>query len=215
MYTAFTKRYHDVLASVYLFNEYQAYQGLERLLAAIRLKYPEERVFIAAVEKHTRDERKHYLMFKRYFQARHSSPLAVDATFGYIDQFVLFIFRTALDDLDVDEILADDALFFRLCRLIMITEFRGMRQVDVLLRSRIVRRDARLVRIFRIIERDEPSHCLPYQRWLQERGSHTPGLRERLTDYWIHYSLVLVKLPLYFLHPRLRRLPRFPDDGAA
>ncbi|MCZ7555830.1 MAG: ferritin-like domain-containing protein [Bacteroidia bacterium] len=214
MYTAFTKRYHDVLASVYLFNEYQAYRGLERLLAALRLKYPEESVFIAAVEKHTRDERKHYLMFKRYFQALQSTPLAVDSTFGYIDQFVLFIFRTSLDDLDVAEILADDALFFRLCRLIMITEFRGMRQVDVLLRSRILRRDARLVRIFRIIERDEPSHCLPYQRWLRQRGSHAPGVQERLTDYWIHYSLVLVKLPLFFLHPRLKRLSHFPDEAA-
>ncbi len=212
MLRAFHNRYHDVLASVYVFNEYQAYRGLERLLAAIRLKYPEEIDFIAAVEKHTRDERKHYLMFKRYFQAMQTTPLAVDATFGYIDQFVFFIFRTSLDDLDVDEILADDALFFRLCRLIMITEFRGMRQVDVLLRSRMLRSNQRLTRIYRIIERDEPSHCLPYQRWLQQRGSHTPGLRERYTDYWIHYSLVLLKLPLFFLNPRLNRLPHFPDE---
>ena len=61
-----------------------------------------------------------------------------------------------------------------------------------------------------IVERDEPSHCYPYQQWLRSRGSHEPGLRERLTDLWVHYSLILLKFPVLFLNPFHPRLKRFP-----
>jgi hypothetical protein len=211
MLQALRERYYDVLATVYIYNEYQAYTGLERLLVAIRQKFPLETEFIAAVQKHMRDERKHYLMFKRYFQSEGKLPFTVEATYGYVDQFVLLIFGRSIEDLEPAEILEHDDRFFQLCRLIMMTEFRGMQQVATLLRSRLVRRNEKLVRIFRVIQRDEPSHCLPYQHWLRQRGSHTPGFRERFTDMWIHYSLVLLKLPLLFLNPRLARRHAFLD----
>lgn len=210
MLDAFHRRYYDVLASVYLYNEYQGYRGLERLLAAVRQRYPQEAEFIAAVAKHTDDERKHYLMFKHFFESQGRMPLAVDRTCGYIDQFVLLIFGRALEDLDEEQILQDEELFFKLCRLVMMTEFRGMQQVDVLLRSGLIHQNPLLMRIFRVIERDEPSHCFPYQRWLEQRGSHLPGFEEKFTDIWIHYSLMLLKIPLVFLNTRMRRLATFP-----
>jgi hypothetical protein len=200
-----------VLASVYLYNEYEGYVGLERLLAAVRQKYPAETEFLASVEKHTEDERKHYRMFKHYFESVGRMPLAVDRTYGYIDQFVRLIFGRSLENLDEGQILANDALFFKLCRLVMMTEFRGMKQVAVLLRSPTVRANPHLVRILRIIERDEPSHCYPYERWLQTRGSHLPGFEERFTDLWIHYSLMLLKIPILFLNPRTPRRDSFPS----
>src|SRR5574341_1256494 len=84
---AFRARFYDVVASVYLYNEYTGWQGLERLLDAVRTKMPEEREFIAVIAKHAADERKHYLLFRRYFQNEGRMPLRVDATFGYVDQF--------------------------------------------------------------------------------------------------------------------------------
>jgi len=78
------------------------------------------------------------------------------------------------------------------------------------LRSRIIRQNPGLVRIFRVIERDEPSHCLPYQRWLQKRGTHLPGWEEQLTDAAIHYWLMLLKIPILFLSIRKSRLVTFP-----
>jgi len=210
MLSAFRRRYYDVLASVYLYNEYQGYTGLERLLAALRQRYPQEAEFIAAVAKHADDERKHYRMFKHFFESQGRMPLAVDRTCGYIDQFVLLIFGRSLEELDEQQILENEELFFKLCRLVMMTEFRGMQQVTVLLQSRLIRQNPRLVRIFRMIERDEPSHCFPYQRWLQQRGSHLPGFEEKFTDVWIHYSLMLLKIPILFLNIRMRRLMTFP-----
>jgi hypothetical protein len=206
----FRRRYYDVLASVYLYNEYEGYVGLERLLTAIRQKYPAELEFISAVEKHTEDERKHYRMFKHYFESQGIMPLAVDATYGYIDEFVWLIFGRSLENLNEKQILGNENLFFKLCRLVMMTEFRGMRQVAVLLRAQPVLANASLTRIFRIIQRDEPSHCYPYQQWLQRRGSHLPGFEERFTDLWIHYSLMLMKIPVLFLNLRTPRLTQFP-----
>jgi hypothetical protein len=207
---SFPDRFYEVVASVYLYNEYTGWRGLERLLEAVKKKMPEEREFITVVEKHAADERKHYLLFRRYFQNRGTMPLNVDATFGYVDQFVRLIFRSSLDGLDQAAILADDRRFFRMCRLIMMTEFRGMKQVAALLRNGLIRRHPELERIYRVIEKDEPSHCLPYQAWLTTKGGHLPGFAERLADLWIHYSLVALKIPLLFLNLRAARLREFP-----
>ncbi|MFN0158783.1 MAG: ferritin-like domain-containing protein [Bacteroidota bacterium] len=212
MLTLFRSRYYDVLASVYIYNEYQAYTSLERLLAAIKEKYPNDSTFIHAVSKHTQDERKHYRMFKSYFEHENRMPLAVDSMYGYIDQFVKWIFGRTLEELNERQILESDDLFFKLCRVIMMTEFRGMKQVDVLLRSGIVQRHPSLLRIFKVIEHDEPSHCFPYKRWLEERGAHLPGFEERFTDLWVHYSLMLVTMPILFLNVQSRRLAVFYDQ---
>ena len=210
MLNRFLSRYYTVVASIYLHNEYRGYTELERLLVAVRARFPGEVEFIEAVSKHTEDERKHYRMFKHYFEVNGISPLAVEWSSGYVDRFVKLIFRKKLDELDTTGILENDQLFFKLCRLVMMTEFRGMKQIDALLRSGLIRRNNELLRIFRIIERDEPSHCYPYQHWLKSRGSHEPGLRERVTDLWVHYSLILLKFPVLFLNPFQPRLERFP-----
>lgn len=203
-------RYYTVLASIYLYNEYRGYTELERLLEAVRVKFPEETSFIEAVEKHTEDERKHYRMFRHYLEVNHIAPLAVSRGAGYVDKFVRLVFHKWLEELDTAAILANDRLFFKLCRLVMMTEFRGMKQVDALLRSRFIRRNAELMRIFRVVERDEPTHCYPYEQWLRARNSHAPGWKERLTDLRIHYSLMFIKFPLLFLNPFQPRLEQFP-----
>jgi hypothetical protein len=137
-------------------------------------------------------------------------PLAVDHRSGYIDKFVKLIFHRRLESLDTATILENDEKFFKLCRLIMMAEFRGMKQIASLLRSPLVRRNKDLIRIFKIVERDEPTHCYPYQKWLRSRGSHEAGIRERISDLWVHYSLILIKFPLLFLNPFLPRLDQFP-----
>jgi hypothetical protein len=210
MFEKVLSRYYTVIASVYLYNEFRGYTELERLLAAVRQKFPQEMEFISAVEKHTADERKHYRMFRRYFESRGEMPLVITHSSGYVDKFVRLLFRRKLEDLNTAEILQDDKEFFKLCRLVMMTEFRGMKQVDALLNSSLMRRNDDLMRILHIVERDEPTHCYPYQQWLRIRKSHESGWRERMTDLWVHYSLLLIKFPLLYLnlfHPRLDRFP--------
>ena len=208
---AFRDRFTHVVASVYLYNEYTGWKGLERLLEAVKTRMPGETEFISVIAKHAADERKHYFLFRRYFQNEGRMPLRVDSTFGYVDQFIQLIFRRPLDRLDPAAILSDEREFFRMCRLIMMTEFRGMKQVAALLGNRLIRRHPELMKIYRVIEQDEPSHCLPYQRWLESKGGHQPGWKERVTDLWIHYSLVVLKIPLLFLRRSTPRLAEFPD----
>jgi len=211
------RRYLDILASVYIYNEHRGYSSLDRVLVAVRAKFPDAAGFIAQVEKHRADERKHYLMFRRYFENLGAMPYAVDITCGHIDRLIKLTFGCHIDDLDTDAVIADDALFNKLCRIIMLTEQRGMRQVDTLLRSFLVTSDRALIKIFRVVERDEPSHWMPYEAWLADHQGGRPRLAERIADSWVHASLVLAKLPLLFLNPWLARRADWQDagDGAA
>jgi len=211
------RRYLDILASVYIYNEHRGYSSLDRVLVAVRAKFPDAAGFIAQVEKHRADERKHYLMFRRYFENLGAMPYAVDITCGHIDRLIKLTFGCHIDDLDTDAVIADDALFNKLCRIIMLTEQRGMRQVDTLLRSFLVTSDRALTKIFRVVERDEPSHWMPYEAWLADHQGGRPRLAERIADSWVHASLVLAKLPLLFLNPWLARRADWQDagDGAA
>jgi len=211
------RRYLDILASVYIYNEHRGYSSLDRVLVAVRAKFPAAAGFIAQVEKHRADERKHYLMFRRYFENLGAMPYAVDITCGHIDRLIKLTFGCHIDDLDTDAVIADDALFNKLCRIIMLTEQRGMRQVDTLLRSFLVTSDRALTKIFRVVERDEPSHWMPYEAWLADHQGGRPRLAERIADSWVHASLVLAKLPLLFLNPWLARRADWQDagDGAA
>lgn len=210
MIRALKQRFYDVVASVYLYNEHVGWKGLERLLEAAKNKLPAETELHQAMAKHVKDERKHYLLFKKHFQEEGRMPLRVGPTFGYVDQFIRLVFRKSMDLLDEEAVLSDERQFFRMCRLIMMTERRGMTQVVSLMRNGLIRRHAGLMKIYKVIEEDEPSHFLPYERWLESRGSEQPGWREKLADLWIHYSLLLLKIPLLFLSVRMQRLGEFP-----
>ncbi|QBM76605.1 ferritin-like domain-containing protein [Sphingomonas sp. AAP5] len=211
MYQAFLRRYLDVLASIYIYNEHRGYTSIDRVLEAVQVRCPDDAVFIAAVRKHRADERKHYVMFKRWFELRGSMPLKVDRACGHIDRFVEIVFGSTIDALDTDAVIASDAMFERLCRVIMLTEMRGMRQVATLLKSPLLRSDPVLVKIFRIVERDEPSHWQPYQAWLTRTNRAQAKWYERLTDFWIHRELLFIKLPLVFLNPWLPRRRDWAD----
>ncbi|MGZ3264863.1 MAG: ferritin-like domain-containing protein [Croceibacterium sp.] len=208
----FGRRYLDLLGSIYIYNEYRGYTALDRVLEAVHARWPEDRTLIQRVEQHSADERKHYLMFRRWFERRGEMPLSVDRTCGHIDRFVGIMFRSTIDDLEPHKIVARDALFERLCRVISLTEKRGHRQVEILLRHPLVTGDARLMKIFRIIEQDEPSHWAPYDDWLRAHGSRSPNWWERAIDGFIHSELLFLKLPILFLNPWLGRRAAWPDE---
>jgi len=211
MFAWFRSRYLDLLSSIYIYNEHRGYMGIDRILEAVRSRTPGDAEFIAAIEKHRADERKHYLMFKRWFELQGRMPLAIDRTCGHIDRFVEFTFGRRIDELDTGQVISDERLFERLCRVISLTERRGMKQVDILLRHPIVRRDKVLMKIFRIIEKDEPSHWAPYDRWLKAHGRGDPRLWERMLDTVIHAELILLKLPILFCNPWLKRRTDWAD----
>ena len=139
-------------------------------------------------------------------------PLAVGRTCGHIDRFVEIMFRSRIDDLDTRAIVESDDAFEKLCRVISLTEQRGHRQVEILLRHQLVRHDRILMKIFRIVERDEPSHWAPYDAWLRANGKRKHRWWERAIDTFIHSELLFLKLPALFLTPRLKRRTDWADD---
>ena len=211
----FTRRYLDLLGSIYIYNEHRGYTAIDRVLEAVRARSPGDREFIAAIEKHRADERKHYLMFRRWFEKRGQMPLFVDRTCGHIDRFIEIMFRTPIDRLDTKRVIAEDRLFEKLCRVISLTEQRGYRQVEVLLAHPLVQQDAGLMKIFRIIKEDEPSHWQPYDGWLRANGKREPKWWERLIDTFIHSELLFLKLPILFVTPGLPRRTEWADAREA
>lgn len=211
----FRRRYLDLLCSIYIYNEHRGYTSIDRVLEAVRARSPGDHALISAIEKHRADEHKHYIMFKRWFELRGEMPLKVDRTCGHIDRFVEIMFRTTIDDLDTNAIIARDELFERLCRVISLTEQRGFRQVEILLRHPLVRHDRALVRIFEVIHKDEPSHWAPYEGWLRANGKRDPRWWERAVDSFIHSELLFLKLPTLFLSPWLARRETWADAADA
>jgi hypothetical protein len=209
----YRQRYLDLLGSIYIYNEHRGYTAIDRVLAAIRMRWPDDHALIAQVEKHRQDERKHYLMFRRWFERRGTMPLAVDSTCGHIDRFVGIMFGSTIDELDPQRVIEREDLFERMCRVISLTEQRGHRQVQILLRHAGVQADAQLIKIFRIIEQDEPSHWAPYDDWLRAHGRRQPSWWERAIDQGIHSELLFVKLPILFFAVRMKRLEQWPDEG--
>lgn len=211
MFAAFRRRYLDVLASIYIYNEHRGYTSIDRVLEAVRVRAPDDHVFIAAIEKHRADERKHYTMFRRWFELQGKMPLQVDRALGHIDRFVEIVFGVTIDDLDTQQVINEPEMFERLCRVIMLTEMRGMWQVEKLLKSPLIRHDPVMMRIFRIVEKDEPSHWMPYRDWLARTGRRQAKWSERLTDFWIHRELLFLKIPFLFLNPWLPRRTDWAD----
>jgi len=122
------------------------------------------------------------------------------------------VFGCPIDELDTQGVIASADEFEQLCRVIMLTEQRGMRQVEILLKNPHVLSDKVMTRIFRIVEKDEPDHWIPYESWLTANGRVTARWRERWADFWIHKSLMLVKLPALFLKRSTPRMARWPDE---
>lgn len=211
----FARRYLDVLGSIYIYNEHRGYTAIDRVLDAVRARYPEDVELAAALERHRADERKHYVMFRRWFERRGAMPLALDRTFGHIDRFVEIMFRTSIDQLDTDTVINRDELFARLCRVICLTEQRGYRTVEALLENQVVRSDPVLTKIFQIIHKDEPSHWAPYEGWLIKYGRRQPVWWERVVDGLVHSELLLLKLPFVYFNPLIARRTEWADAREA
>ena len=213
MLTWFRNRWLDLVTSIYVYNEHRGYTALDRVLRAVQARNPNDHEFIAEIERHRADERKHYMMFKRWFQKRGSMPLFVDRTCGHIDRFVEIMFKSRIDELDELDLIREDRNFEKLCRVISLTEQRGYRQVEILLGHPFIRDDTRLTKIFEIIHLDEPSHWAPYDGWLKRNGCREPIWWERVIDGLIHSELMVLKLPILFLIPGLERRSSWPDSN--
>jgi uncharacterized ferritin-like protein (DUF455 family) len=213
MIAAIRRRYLDLLASIYIYNEHRGYTSIDRVLEAVRARAPDDHALIKAIELHRADERKHYVMFKRWFELQGKMPLKVDRTCGHIDRFVEIIFRVTIDNLDTQAIIDDDDEFEKLCRVISLTEKRGFKQVEVLLKHPLVRDDKVMMKIFQVVHRDEPSHWAPYDGWLKANGKRDPKWWERAIDTFIHSELLFLKLPVLFLNPWLQRRADWADAG--
>jgi len=213
MWARFRRRYLDVLGSIYIYNEHRGYTAIDRILQAVRARAPDDAALIHAIERHRHDERKHFVMFRRWFELRGVMPLAVGRRFGHIDRFVEIVFGRTIDRLDTQAVIDSDDLFERLCRVISLTEQRGYRQVETLLGNRFVRSDPVLMRVFRVIHQDEPSHWAPYENWLQGHGKRPYRWWERAIDGFIHSELLFLKLPFLFLNPFTRRRTDWADAG--
>lgn len=213
MFAWFRRRYLDVLGSIYVYNEHRGYTALDRVLEAVGARSPENHAFIAKIEKHRADERKHYLMFQRWYEKQGRMPIFVDRTCGHIDRFVEIMFGTRIDKLDTRRVVAEDRLFEKLCRVISLTEKRGYKQVETLLNHPVVRQNSGLMKIFKIIEQDEPSHWGPYDGWLRQNGKRDANGWERAIDAFIHSELLFLKLPILFVNPFLRRRTEWPDEA--
>ena len=211
MLSMLRNRYLDVLGSIYIYNEHRGYSSIDRVLAAVKERWPDDAEFIAEVEKHRADERKHYLLFRRWFEKRGADAAMVDRTCGHIDRLVRLTFGCHVDDLDHHAVAADQEQFARLCRVIMLTEQRGMRTVETLLQSPLIHGDRRLQKIFHVIEEDEPSHWTPYEGWLKRNRGGEPRWNERIADRIVHATMLLVKLPALYLNPFVRRRRDWPD----
>ena len=209
----FRERYLDLLGSIYIYNEHRGYTAIDDLCAAVKARWPQDHDLIARIEKHRADERKHYMMFRRWFERRGVMPYAVDSACGHIDRFVGIMFGNSIDDLDKMQVVGRNDLFGRLCRVISLTERRGYKQVEILLRNPQVLSDAMLTKIFRIIEQDEPSHWAPYDGWLDSHGERHDRWWERMVDGFIHSELLFLTLPVLFLHPNLGRRTVFADEA--
>ena len=197
-------RFYRALASIYLYNEQRGHSQLKLLHEAFVRQFPQQTDTAAAIWKHSEDERRHGLMFQAYLTRRGFEPLWVGPRLGYIDLLVATVFGRSLEELHADQILKRPADLMKLCRLIQITEERGLKQVRWLLAHPWIRQEPELVRIFRIIERDEPSHFEPYEAWLKDlgEGSQCADLVARAADVWIHWSIFLFRFPWFVLWAR-------------
>jgi uncharacterized ferritin-like protein (DUF455 family) len=211
MIAAFRRRYLDLLASIYIYNEHRGYTSIDRVLEAVRARAPDDHALIKAIEVHRADERKHYVMFKRWFELQGKMPLKVDRTCGHIDRFVEIIFRTTIDNLDTQAIIDNDDEFEKLCRVISLTEQRGFKQVEILLKHPLVKDDKVMMKIFQIVHRDEPSHWAPYDGWLKANGKRDPKWWERAIDTFIHSELLFLKLPILFVNVWMPRRTDWAD----
>src|SRR5438046_2435 len=145
MLSWFGRRWIEIVTAIYIYNEHRGYTALDKVLLAVRRHFPGDHRLIAEVEQHRADERKHYPMFRRWFEKQGRMPLSIDRACGHIDRFVEIVFRKRIDDLDVDRFIAEGH-FAELCRVISLTEQRGYRQLEILLRHPLILKDRTLTK---------------------------------------------------------------------
>ncbi len=204
-----TERFRELVISIYLYNEWRGYRQLEQdLLPEIERKGDFDADFVRGVRKHADDEKKHYRMFKGWFAERGTMPYEVGPSVGYFDTMALWLVGKRKTD-PASVLTASPDCFARFCRAVVTTERRGIQQLDLMLRWRSVREDARLRRVLEVIRGDEPSHFAPYERWLKTHGYAGPRLREWIVDCVVNYGIAVLIIPALFFNPRLKRLSAY------
>lgn len=206
------RRIQDVILSFYLFNEFRGYVQLDRLVNTLQRLRPEESDFVSEIAKHAADERKHYVLFCQYFRHENRMPFKVGMETGYFDLLAKTFLGKGTDSLSEEAIARDNVTFARLCRTVVTTEKRGIKQIDALLASPWFTHHPHLRQIFMVIRKDEPSHFEPYEAWLKKNNQRPPGLWEGLWERVWHYAIALFVFPYYLLNPFAKRCEKFPDQ---
>lgn len=76
----FRRRYLDVLGSIYLYNEHRGYTAIDRVLEAVRVRSPDDKDLIEAIEQQIETFVEHY-NHQRYHESLNNVTPA-DAYFG-------------------------------------------------------------------------------------------------------------------------------------
>lgn len=203
------QRFLDLVVSIYIYNEYRGFKELEKFAVVLESQWPEQEGLIAAVHKHAADEKKHYLLFQRYFRNEGRMPFSVSQWVGFFDVMARLLFGKWMWDLESRAVLMDRDSFVRLCRIIWITESRGLKQIETILSWRMVREHRLLHQIFETIRKDEPSHFLPYAKWLSDNNEATSSWLTAVGDLLVHYGIALIVFPVMFLSPWSKRQSQF------
>ena len=211
MLRRFSDRAVDLLLSIYLYNEYQGYTQIGLLIRQLENGRGFGKEFLEAVRKHQADERKHYFMFIDYFEHEGRMPFSVGRSIGHFDILVKALTGEWTWEHD-RHVLTQPKQFAPIARAIVTTEIRGLKQVRSLLKSRAIKSRPHLARIFAVIERDEPSHFLPYQKWLNDQKLRPPGPREAFFDKVIHYGIAMILAPILYFNFALPRLEKYPHQ---
>jgi hypothetical protein len=195
------QRFKDLVVSIYLFNEWRGFTQLEqKLIPALESDSQTSAHFLNCVKKHAADERRHFEMFRAYFISIGRPPFAVGKAVGFFDALA----ECVAGKYGVIS-QAEPKHFAKLCQVIVLTERRGIAQLESLLKWKIVSRDHRLRRIFETIQMDEPSHFGPYEEWLDNHGFPRASYLAKAWDILIHYSIAGIIIPFHFFNFRLKR----------
>lgn len=201
-----TQRFQDLILSIYLYNEKRGYTEVERLAETLPA-HGFESGFISAVRKHAADEKAHYNLFRAYFEKTGRPPYQIGSFAGYFDRAFKNIWGQWTWEVDLSAIAGNRKQFSRLCRTIFLAELRGIQQVNWVLRLPWVKKNPDIKSIFERVRKDEPSHIVPYRRYLRRWDRDIPTPWEKICDLYVHLTLSYMIVPVLFLNPGLKRQP--------
>lgn len=175
------------------------------LLQFMKDHHSHETELIAAIQKHAEDEKKHYFMFCHYFKSQKKLPYKLNEKLGYSELLIQKILKLPMKEVRPEKFKKSPSLLIEIFKIIALTEKRGLKQVNQLLKSPLIQNNKTVLQIFKVIQIDEPSHYLPYEKWLLKNNQKPNHLSHQILEHLTHYELILAKIPSLFLNLRLKK----------